>query len=250
MAAHHCRMINRLLLIVLFALTVTPTPAQRDGSTDSSSYSSRHPGSQHFGNQHPPAAGLIIPGALTAYGFAALSWAPLITFDNQVWKTVWVDNPHRPLPIDNYLQYSPALAVYALNAAGIKGRHNFRDRTIIYLVANGIMGAAVLSLKHFIRAPRPDGSANDGFPSGHSGTAFAAAEFMRQEYIDRSPWYGIAGYTLGAGTGFLRIYNDKHWFSEVITGAGIGILATKAAYWLYPAIERTLGLRKPTQFTW
>ncbi|HEV2478977.1 MAG TPA: phosphatase PAP2 family protein [Puia sp.] len=225
-------MTHRLLFIVLFALIATPTPAQ----TDSIGHS-----------QHIRPVALIIPGALTAYGFAALGWAPLETFDNKVWKTVWIDNPHRPLPLDNYLQYGSGLAVYALNAAGIKGRHNFRDLTIIYLVANGIMGAAVLSLKHFIPARRPDGSGNDGFPSGHSGTAFVGAEFMRQEYIDRSPWYGVAGYTAGAATGFLRIYNDKHWFSEVITGAGIGILASKAAYWLYPAIERALGLRKRTQ---
>jgi membrane-associated phospholipid phosphatase len=148
------------------------------------------------------------------------------------------------------LQYTSGFAVYALNASGVKGRHSARDRTIIYLVANGIMGATVLSLKHFIPAPRPDGSANNGFPSGHSGTAFVGAEFMRQEFIDRSPWYGVAGHTLGAATGYLRIYNDKHWFSEVIAGAGIGILAAKAAYWLFPAIEHALGLHQQTEFRW
>ncbi|HEY4286552.1 MAG TPA: phosphatase PAP2 family protein [Puia sp.] len=206
--------------------------------------------SRKYNEENIRPVSLIMPAVVTAYGFAALKWDALKTFDGKVRKKVWFDNPHRLTHLDNYLQYSPGLAVYGLNAAGVKGRHNFRDRTIIYLVANGIMGITVLSLKKMIYAPRPDRSANDGFPSGHTSTAFVGAEFMRQEYRDRSAWYGVAGYTLGAGTGFLRVYNDKHWFSEVVTGAGIGILATKAAYALFPLIERKFRLRKNEMFSW
>lgn len=35
----------------------------------------------------------------------------------------------------------------------------------------------------------------------------------------------------------MRIYNDKHWLTDVVTGAGIGILSTKVAYWLKPFID-------------
>jgi membrane-associated phospholipid phosphatase len=186
----------------------------------------------------PHVADVIVPLTLTAYGFAALTWQPLKTFDRTVREEIWFDHPHAPIHLDNYLQYTPAVAVYALNAVGVKGLHDFWDRTIIYATGNALMGITVLSLKRAIKAPRPDGSGNDGFPSGHAGTVFAAAEFMRQEFRSRSPWYGIAAYTTAAATGYLRVYNDKHWFSELLTGAGIGILAAKASYWLFPVIER------------
>lgn len=66
------------------------------------------------------------------------------------------------------------------------------------------------------------------------------AEFLWQEYKDVSIWYGIAGYTIAAGTGIFRIYNNKHWVGDVAFGAGLGILSTKVAYWIYPYIEQKI----------
>ena len=63
---------------------------------------------------------------------------------------------------------------------------------------------------------------------------------MRQEYKDVSPWYGIAGYAAATATGVLRLYNNKHWVGDVVAGAGIGIISTKLAYWIYPSIQRKL----------
>jgi membrane-associated phospholipid phosphatase len=93
---------------------------------------------------------------------------------------------------------------------------------------------------------RPDGSAYNSFPSGHTATAFANAEFMRMEYKDVSPWYGIAGYAVATGTGLLRMYNNKHWFNDVVAGAGFGIAGTRLAYWLYPKIQHSLFHGKST----
>ena len=100
------------------------------------------------------------------------------------------------------------------------------------------MGTTVYAVKNITKVQRPDGSGSNSFPSGHTATAFAAAEFMRQEYKDASPWYGIAGYAAAMATGILRLYNNKHWVSDVVAGAGVGILSTKLAYWIYPAIKR------------
>jgi hypothetical protein len=50
-----------------------------------------------------------------------------------------------------------------------------------------------------------------------------------QEYKDVSIWYGISGYVVATGTGFFRMYNDRHWLTDVAAGAGIGILCTKTA---------------------
>jgi membrane-associated phospholipid phosphatase len=101
-----------------------------------------------------------------------------------------------------------------------------------------IMGASVGGIKLISHVQRPDGSNYMSFPSGHTATAFACAEFLYQEYKDVSVWYGIAGYTIAAGTGFMRMYNNRHWLTDVVAGAGFGILSTKIAYWVFPGIKR------------
>lgn len=136
--------------------------------------------------------------------------------------------------LDDYIQYSPAVAVYGLNLLGIKGKHSLKDRTIILAMAYVSMGIIVGTMKYSIRERRPDSNAYNSFPSGHTATAFMGAEFLNREYKDVSPWIGYAGYSVAALTGYLRIYNDRHYFNDVIAGACIGILSTKLAYWLYP----------------
>jgi membrane-associated phospholipid phosphatase len=102
------------------------------------------------------------------------------------------------------------------------------------------MGTTVYTLKKVTHETRPDGSDNLSFPSGHTATAFAAAEFLRQEYKDVSAWYGIGGYAAATFTGFLRIVNNKHWVGDVFAGAGVGVISTRLAYWIYPSIKRSL----------
>lgn len=187
-----------------------------------------------------PIKSFILPATLVAYGVVSLHADALKDINETVKKEVYTDRSPRKMPEDNYLRYAPVLAVYALNAAGIHGKNNFRDRTMIYGISSLIMGTTVMSVKKIAGEQRPDGSNDLSFPSGHTATAFAAAEFMRQEYKEVSPWYGIAGYAAAAATGYLRISNNKHWMSDVVAGAGVGIISTKLAYWIYPVIKRKL----------
>jgi PAP2 superfamily len=182
---------------------------------------------------------LIFPSVLVAYGFIALETKPIRKFDYSMESEIIEDHPTFHTPIDNFSQYAPAVAVYVLNAAGVKGKHDLIDRTMIYLLSNIIAGTAVQSIKTITHEPRPNGGQNS-FPSGHTTTAFVSAEFLRQEYKDVSPWYGIAGYTVAAATGVLRMYNRAHWFRDIVPGAGFGILSTRIAYWIYPSIKRKI----------
>ncbi|MFI5140418.1 MAG: phosphatase PAP2 family protein, partial [Sphingobacteriales bacterium] len=50
----------------------------------------------------------------------------------------------------------------------------------------------------------------------------------------------VVGYTFAAATGVFRMYNRDHWFSDVVAGAGFGILSTKAAYLVYPYLRKAL----------
>jgi membrane-associated phospholipid phosphatase len=185
-------------------------------------------------------AALIIPTVLVTYGVVAHGNNGLKQLDESTRNTITSNHPGYKTKVDNYLQFSPALAVYGLNIVGIKGKNNLRDRTIIYALSTIISTAIATPIKHITSIARPDGSAYNSFPSGHTTTAFAAAEFLRQEYKDLSPWYGIAGYAVAATTGALRVYNNRHWVSDVVAGAGFGILSTKLAYWIYPSIKRKL----------
>lgn len=132
------------------------------------------------------------------------------------------------------------VAVYGLNWAGIECEHTFAERTVILATAYSIMGLSVNGLKAAISEKRPDGSGNSSFPSGHTATAFMGAEFLWQEYRHTSPAIGVSGYAVATATGILRMYNHKHWLTDVATGAGIGILSTKAAYYIYPALHHLL----------
>jgi len=187
-----------------------------------------------------PIKQLILPGAMIAYGFTTLGNEELQEVNAEVKDEVYAEKPHTTTNIDNYLQFVPAAAVYALNAVGIKGKNNFRDRTMIYTMSNIIMGTTVYTLKKTTHQIRPDGSSYTSFPSGHTAEAFASAEFLFQEYKDVSIWYGIAGYAVAATTGYLRLYNNKHWLGDVVAGAGIGIASTKVSYWLYPKLKRLI----------
>lgn len=182
---------------------------------------------------------LIIPTVLIGYGVIGIESDGLKLFNTEIKEEV-NENIDEKITVDDFSQYAPALSVYGLNALGIKGKHNLKDRTIILGTSYLLMSASVLSLKSITKVERPDGSAFNSFPSGHTATAFAGAEFLWQEYKDVSVWYGISGYIVAAGTGAFRIYNDKHWLTDVVAGAGIGILSTKVAYWINPWIQKKI----------
>jgi hypothetical protein len=191
------------------------------------------------------ARSLVLPGLMIAYGATAIESDGLKGVNEEVKEEVWVEHPHQRFHLDNYLQFAPAVAVYGLNLAGIKGKHNLLDRSMIYGISNLILTGTVNIVKNATVQQRPDGSAYNSFPSGHTAEAFASAEFLRQEYKDVSPWYGIAGYAMAVTTGYLRMYNNKHWLSDVVAGAGVGIVSTRLAYWLYPKIQQVFSKHKP-----
>lgn len=183
---------------------------------------------------------LIIPTTLVGYGVASLS---VSGFKQLNFSTRDEINEHKPdhIRLDNYTQFAPAALVYGLNAFGVEGKHNFRDRTIIYGTSMLITSAIVVPLKHVVKEERPDRSNDLSFPSGHTAIAFASAQFMFREYKDTNFLLGISGYSLAVFTGVYRMLNDKHWVGDVAAGAGFGILSTELAYWLYPKINNLLG---------
>jgi hypothetical protein len=151
--------------------------------------------------------------------------------------------------LDDYLVFLPAVGVYGLNWAGVKGKNNFLDRSLIYLVSLSLAAATNGIIKGSTDVLRPDGSDYYSFPSNHTAFAFVSATFLHMEYKDESIWYGIAGYSIATATGVLRMLNNEHWMSDVLVGAGIGILTTKVTYLLYPLVKDCLRNRRKEKGT-
>lgn len=139
--------------------------------------------------------------------------------------------------IDDYTQYAPALLVFAMDAAGLKGRYRPGDQLLMYGLGVISTAAVVQPMKRIIVRERPDGSDDLSFPSGHTSVAFATAEFLNQEYGKQYPWISFAGYATAGLTGYLRLYNDQHWLGDVLAGAAIGMGTTRLVYWIRNRIE-------------
>ncbi|HEY8934166.1 MAG TPA: phosphatase PAP2 family protein [Cyclobacteriaceae bacterium] len=131
---------------------------------------------------------------------------------------------------DNYLQYAPAAAVFALRLGGIKGKHDIANQTALFIKSELLMTAIVFPTKKIVGEPRPDTGAKNSFPSGHTAQAFAAATFLAKEYGHKNILYSIGAYTVATGVAAFRVLNNRHWLSDVIAGAGVGILSTNIVY--------------------
>jgi membrane-associated phospholipid phosphatase len=131
---------------------------------------------------------------------------------------------------DDYLQHAPIAIVYGLNLLGVKGKNDFANRTAILIKAEMMVAALTFPLKRITAVPRPDTQELTSFPSGHTAQAFATATFMAREYGHKNIWYSIGAYTMATGVGAMRVMNNRHWMSDVMVGAGIGILSTNLAY--------------------
>ena len=142
--------------------------------------------------------------------------------------------------IDDYLYHTPVAMAVGLNLAGVRGEHHFTEQAILLGMTHLLNRTLTNNLKGLTAIERPDGSSNDAFPSAHTSTAFAYASFFHKEYGSRSIWYSVAGYSFATATGTLRILNDKHWLSDVLVGAGIGILSTEVVYMVYPFIQKKI----------
>lgn len=132
---------------------------------------------------------------------------------------------------DDYIQYAPMLLTYGLKATGYEGRSQWGRLLASNALSAAIMAGLVNGIKYTAAEERPDGSTSNSFPSGHTATAFMAATILHKEYgLTRSLWYSVGGYAVATGIGAFRVMNNRHWVSDVLTGAGIGILSTELGY--------------------
>ena len=141
--------------------------------------------------------------------------------------------------LDDILQYTPTILNVGLAASGLKTKNTRADRLGIFVLGTVIYVATTQGLKYAINETRPNG-AERSFPSGHAATAFFGATLLAKEYGENYPWIAVGGYTIAGTTAVLRMANNQHWASDVLMGAGIGIVSAEIASYLYPKIKSKL----------
>ena len=130
--------------------------------------------------------------------------------------------------VDDYAQYIPFVMAYTLDFTGMKSQNNLRNKTIILLRGQIINLSTLYILKTTLNETRPNGGSYS-FPSGHTANVFAGATFLATEYKEYE-WVPYVAYGVASGVGIMRIANNKHYISDVLFGAGLGILSMNLSY--------------------
>ncbi len=138
--------------------------------------------------------------------------------------------PGRHTHVDDFLQFAPYFELGGVLLAGVESHNDRINLALVILKSEAIMLSSVFVVKTLTDIQRPDGSDRRSFPSGHTAQAFLAASIVHTELRDKSQWYGIGAYTIATSVAVLRMVNDKHWESDVVAGAGFGILSAHLAY--------------------
>ena len=145
--------------------------------------------------------------------------------------------------IDDYTQFFGPAMVVGLKLGGYEGRSDWPRLLASAGASYAIMAAFVNGIKYTAKEMRPDGSSANSWPSGHTATAFVGASLLHKEYgLTRSPWWSVAGYGVATATGVMRVLNNRHWISDVMSGAGIGIMSTELGYALCDLMFKGKGL--------
>jgi len=195
----------------------------------------------HYDHAFTPSQ-LIAPGMLITAG-SVITAVPYLheNVDGSIRTRVMdfkQENGFGRVYIDNYIQYVPLGSAFALKALGVKSEHDWRDLFCLAAGSCAIGFAINQSLKYITAVGRPDNSTTrTSFPSGHTTTAFLGAEILRREYGEEYPAIAIAGYTVATGVACMRVWNNRHWFSDILGGAGFSILSVGLTYWLAPYLR-------------
>jgi membrane-associated phospholipid phosphatase len=142
-------------------------------------------------------------------------------------------------------------------ASGLVFRNPKMQRTgILIASALTINDFATSNLKDKFQRRRPDisvhnwyfegpegGRHNASMPSWHTSTAFTVATSVAIVYKDHT-WVPPVAYGMATLVGLSRVYNNKHWTTDVMAGAAVGFLSAKGANFLLKQAEMQLEKRK------
>ena len=175
---------------------------------------------------------LILPAGLIGTGSVFMNRCEGPNcFNRPAYRLFYEKMSGRHIHIDDGLQYAPVVAYLC-----IPGREKFYERFMAASTAALLTWGLTLPIKETAGERRPDLKSDNSFPSGHTATAFMGAELLRLSGQPKK--IVIPAYLAAAAVGCFRIHNNRHWFNDVVAGAGFGILSARIAYWLLPAEKK------------
>lgn len=169
--------------------------------------------------QLPSRETALILGAAGGVSFALHRQDARVT--QQVSKSLPLDTLFEPGEVlgGGAAQVGAAFATYAI------GRVVTSPRTAAIgadLVRAQILNTVLTQgIKLSVGRTRPDGS-RFSFPSGHTSSSFATAAVLQRHFGWRAgaPAYGLAAFIAGS-----RLQENKHYLSDIVFGAAVGIVA-------------------------
>jgi len=172
----------------------------------------------------------IVPLSLIGLGIITNKSKFEKTFQKDLRKRVGENYENK---IDDYLLFVPIVQMYSADILGVKSKNHWFDQSKYLLFSNLISSGITNRIKRLTKKTRPNGS-NHAFPSGHTTIAFTNATVLYNEFKETAPILAYSGYAFATATGSFRMLNNKHWVSDVLVGAGIGILVTEFVYHFEP----------------
>jgi membrane-associated phospholipid phosphatase len=121
------------------------------------------------------------------------------------------------------VQLGTAVGVYALGRASKSGCASAIGADL--LRAQLVAQALTLGLQYSVRRERPDHGSGFAFPSGHTSVTFATAAVL-QQFGWRA---GVPAYALASYVAAQRVEANRHYLSDVIFGAVVGIVSARAS---------------------
>ena len=190
---------------------------------------------------------VAIPAVLIGYGAYTFNGHGFYT-NQDAQRDIHRVFPNSNTRVADILIFVPYAELAAVELFGVEGRNDRLNTLLLIAKSEVIMLSSTFLVKHLSREERPDGSDNLSFPSGHTAQAFLAASIVHTEFRDKSQWYGIGAYAVATSVAGLRMVVNKHWQSDVVAGAGFGILSAHLAYlthrnrWGRQAIGRDMSI--------
>lgn len=143
----------------------------------------------------------------------------------------FLKHPALKTSTDKYLKWIPYAAVFVLDIFKIRTRSGLKKQVLVAGLADGMRYVTVDSLKKITKEHRPfPFTGHHSFPSGHTSSSFAGAEFLHKELKDALPILSYAGYVAATVEAVIRLEKNRHWLIDVVAGAAIGVLSAKLAY--------------------
>ena len=189
---------------------------------------------------------LIIPSLMIIYGLTTTGYHGLYS-SQQARKDVMSLTNGKGSHIDDFLIISPYIEFGVLLLMKVDCKNDFVNTTLLIVKSQVLMLAILYPMKYIYHEERPysyqlgvegvpisvreeSSNAFQSMPSGHTAEAFLAATIVNKEFRYKSPWYGIGAYALATTVGIYRVINDQHWESDVLVGAGLGMLSANVVY--------------------